>query len=334
MQENLNHIQMFECRENPKPQDPQMLPEPYGAGLYPKLVSTLTSSDLVLRRKAVSAMLHYFAQKQDHVTSVIDKNGITALLQTLCDDDVEVRINSCIALRYIVEQPKGQQRILEQNLQAKLKDAVYDTQPEVVVEALRVLAAMDAHWNDRAGTKALISVKCIPLYIQQARDGTTPVKTEALKALNKVYNVKEAFNEVLENDAMEMLASLLYKQEAQVVQQAAENIAELCFYSAGKRAAVKNAATTERITIDNNGKEQCLGCNGVETLMDCIENESNSNVLANCMKAICNLSEHPIARTRLHGAVHRLREIEGEKGVDQRLVTSAKRAIELITWQP
>eukprot|EP01006_Ploeotia_vitrea_P032796 TRINITY_DN64981_c0_g1_i1.p1 TRINITY_DN64981_c0_g1~~TRINITY_DN64981_c0_g1_i1.p1 ORF type:complete len:312 (+),score=47.97 TRINITY_DN64981_c0_g1_i1:112-936(+) len=246
MQENLNHIQMFECRENPKPQDPQMLPEPYGAGLYPKLVSTLTSSDLVLRRKAVSAMLHYFAQKQDHVTSVIDKNGITALLQTLCDDDVEVRINSCIALRYIVEQPKGQQRILEQNLQAKLKDAVYDTQPEVVVEALRVLAAMDAHWNDRAGTKALISVKCIPLYIQQARDGTTPVKTEALKALNKVYNVKEAFNEVLENDAMEMLASLLYKQEAQVVQQAAENIAELCFYSAGKRAAVKNAATTER----------------------------------------------------------------------------------------
>jgi hypothetical protein len=182
------------------------------------------------------------------------------------------------------------------------------------------------------------------------------VKAEALKALAKVYNVKEAFIQVLDSQAMPVLTQLLANTSRNVLQGAAENIALLCFYSAGKRAAVANPETTQQlitlmshedtqvriavsaalmgITVDNAGKELLISNGGIEQILDCVHNEINDTVLINVIKTICNISENPAARPPLMDCVLRLQSIKEDKGANVALVNTATRALEMITWKP
>ena len=163
--------------------------------MYQKLINNLSSPDLILRQKAVAALIQLFDQKTDHVARTVEYGGIPALVRALKDEDEWVRVSVCVALTKVVGHPRGQQYVLDEKLEMDLKQAVHD-EPSVAVEALRTLQALDAHWNDRAGTRALIRCGCIELYIQMAGEGVDEVKAEALKALAKVYNVKEAFIQV------------------------------------------------------------------------------------------------------------------------------------------
>ena len=198
--ENLNHIARFESKPNAVPHDPHLLTEPYEARVYTKLINHLGSKDLILRQKAVKALILQFGQKIDHVARAVEEGVVPALIQALKDEDQVVRVDACIAMAKVVQHPTGQEGILSQHFDINLKQAVYDV-PCVAVEALKTLQAMDSHWNDRAGTKALIScpcreMPCIELYIKMAHEGNDDVKAEALKALTKVYNVKEAYLKV------------------------------------------------------------------------------------------------------------------------------------------
>eukprot|EP01012_Entosiphon_sulcatum_P027205 TRINITY_DN3278_c0_g1_i1.p1 TRINITY_DN3278_c0_g1~~TRINITY_DN3278_c0_g1_i1.p1 ORF type:complete len:379 (-),score=66.85 TRINITY_DN3278_c0_g1_i1:15-1151(-) len=354
--ENNNHIAMFQCRENPKAIDPNALTEPYLNRVYSKLVANLMSPELILRKKAVVALIDYFGQKREHVASAIRSGAIPALVKTLHDENTEVRVNSCVALRAIVEHPTGQKQVLDSKLEGELKQACDDPQSEVVVEALRLLAAMDAHWNDSAGTLALINAGCIPMYIRKAKTGVDVVKAEALRALSKVYSVKEAFIKVLDAEAMPVLSSLLTNRSSAVLEHAANNIALLCFYSAGKRAAVREPATMRElitllaspnaevraatssaimaITIDNDGKEQALQFGGVAQFEHRLREEHDEVVIVTVLKCICNVSENPQARVAMQGFVPRIKEILAAPGSSERLQNAARRAVSAITWKP
>lgn len=353
--ENANHIARFECKPNPQPLDPHLLTEPYGVRVYQKLINNLSSPDLILRRKAVSALILYFGQKIDHVARTIEYGGIAALIAALKDEDQKVRVDACIAIAKVVAHPSGQEHVLAEKMEVDLKQAVYDD-PPVAVQALKTLQAMDAHWNDRAGTKALIACECIDLYIKMAGEGTDEVKAEALKALAKVYNVKESFIKVLFAGAMPVLTNLLASTSKDVVEHAADNIALLCFYSAGKRAAVEDPNTAKRlitlmgyedtlvrqavsaalmgITIDNVGKDLVISHGGIEQILDRVQNEVDDTVLINVIKTICNASENPAARPPLLACVMQLQTIKEERGANTVLANTATRAIEMITWKP
>eukprot|EP00996_Jenningsia_fusiforme_P000634 NODE_1572_length_1489_cov_40.668750_g1418_i0.p1 GENE.NODE_1572_length_1489_cov_40.668750_g1418_i0~~NODE_1572_length_1489_cov_40.668750_g1418_i0.p1 ORF type:complete len:380 (-),score=76.19 NODE_1572_length_1489_cov_40.668750_g1418_i0:220-1359(-) len=355
--ENLRHIARFECKPNVKPFNPHDLTEPYEARLFPKIVSNLTCEDSILRRKAARAMVEYFGQRSEHIVSAIEANAIPALVSALRDQDVAVRVDACVALTRIVQTPKGQQAILSDGWVPSLKAAVHD-EPEVAVQALRLLTAMDSSWNSSAGTDALIKAGCIELYIEQARTSVYEVKVEALCALEKVTNVKEAFVRVLSTGAMSVLTDLLKGLPDPVVQHAAENIALLCFFSAGKRAAVEDPATTIAlidhmlhpntalrcavtsalmgITVDNNGKELMLAHHGVDRLAEALGQEGDAAVLTNLLKTTCNVSENPGARAALAAALPSLEQIvtEHEAAGRMSVVNSARRAIDGIRWTP
>eukprot|EP00906_Rhabdomonas_costata_P020821 RCo030297 len=356
--ENLQHIAMFECKPNIKPLDPHLLTEPYEVRAYAKLVRNLSSPDLVLRQKAVAALVQYFGQKTEHIARTLDYGGLQALVDSLSDEDEGVRVQACRALTKMVTHPKAQQAILEQKLVGKLMHPVHDT-PKVAVEAFRLLSAMDAHWNDRACTEALIREGCVPLCLEKARTGSDEVKVEALRALSKVYSVKEAFIEVLDNDAVAVLTELLGRTTVPaLVEVAAENLASLCFYSAGKRAACRDPTTVVRlldvlkagdqdtavrtatssalmgITIENRGKELCLENSGCEVLLQCLEREQDDSVLINVMKAVCNISENPAARAKMQRGIPLLQTIARDNADKPPVANSARRAVEMLTWSP
>eukprot|EP00667_Euglena_gracilis_P011949 EG_transcript_12215 len=353
--ENLNHIARFESKPNVKPTDPQMLPEPYESRVYQKLILNLRSPDLVLRQKAVAALIQLFGQKGEHVARTIEFGGIPALVESTKDASEGVRVDASIALAKLAAHPKGLTVILDGDLVGPLIAAVSDT-PAAAVQALRTLQALDAHWNSHAGTAALLAAGGVQLYIRLAREGPDPVRAEALKALAKVYSVKEAFIGVLEAQVMPVLTDLLVSESPDVLESAAENVACLCFYSAGKRAAVQDPETTRRllalithedtpvrvsataalmgITIDNTGKELVIAHGGLEPLMACLPHETDPAVLVNVLKTFCNVSENPAARPRLAACVLQLHTIKGDPAASQLLVNTATRALEMITWKP
>jgi len=338
-EENSNHIARFECRPEQKPANPHSLTQPYGAGLYIKLLTHLSSHDLILRQKAVAALVLCFGQREEHIVSAVQQGGIVELIKALHDFDEGVRVQACLALTYIVGHPSGQREILNKGLINKLMEPVLNDTPPVAAQGLRLLAAMDAHHDVCACTEILVREGCIPIYIQKMKTGpTNEVRAEALKALSKVYHVKEAYIQVLDTDVFDILTSLLssniqvlvaekgsspdsdFKFSLEILEWVAENISKLCFYAAGKRAACRCPETTTEllrllecedtsvriavsgalmgITIENKGKELCLHNNGCEKLLSRLTSESSHFALTNVIKCICNVSENPDARTR------------------------------------
>jgi HEAT repeat protein len=355
LEANLNHIAMFECKDNPKPFDATQLTEPYGVRVYSKLVRNLKSDDLVLRRKAVAAMLHYFDQKQEHVISTIMYGGIPTLVAHLQDPDAEVRVNCCKALQRIVVTPKGQREFLDARFVQQLKEAVGDPEDEVQVHALRVMGGLDAYWNDREGTKALIDADCIPLFLSKL-DSSPEVQAEALRSLLKVFNVEIAYQVVLSNGGMQQVAALLDSPHTPVLEQAADTIASLCMYNEGKAASATDRTTMQNlvtliqhedtgvrkaalgavmaITIDITGKEQALQCGVVEALMQIVHNETDYDALKNTLKCVCNVAETPVGRKQLTAMLPRLQHLAASLPAESRVPMAAITAIEVVTRRP
>lgn len=360
---NMNHIARHECKPNAPPLADHLLTEPYGLGVYSKLVRKLDAEDEQLRQKALVALLCLFGQKQEHVVLSIRHGVIPALLRRLKDPAEKARSLGAQALMWCVGTPLGLQQVLDEERIPALMEAVDDQSPQVAVEALRCLAAMDNAVGENGGTKALIQDGCVKVYIRKASQGPDIVTQHALIALTKVFSVKEAFVSVLDAGAMPALANLL-RTRAEcdgVVEQACDNIARLCFYQAGKRAAVefndkkgvlvevrpflksnsvavRRAATAAAmsVTIEDGGRRQALNDGVVDSLAELIcGGEADPVTNINALKALCNCSENPAARPKLKKCLPRIGELGGDlAGKNDLLRRSAKRATYMINWEP
>ena len=353
LEANLNHIARHACRYKQTEPCQRTLTEPYGHNIYPKLVRTLDSPQMELRVKALDALLSIFGQKDEHVVRAVGYNATEPLVRRLSDDNATARALAGKCLMRIASSDVGLKTLLENDYTAAVLAAVDDIEPDVAVEALSCLAAMDHCMDGSQGTDALIKANCIPKYIAKAKTGPPAVAEHALFALCKVLDVKEAFITVLDKGAMDVLAELLCSTHDNVLQQACETVAKLCFYSAGKRSAVRlgvlghlkpllsseshavrRAATAAlmTITLDNDGKQQAIDTGVVELIAAILTTEVDAQAQSNLLKAAANCAESPKARQILAPLLPKLNELA--RSETPLVARSAARAAAMVEWKP
>ena len=360
LRKNQNHIARHSCRPNVKEVPSHLLTEPYGLNLYPKIISTLNSDNSELRQKALEVLLSCYGQKQEHIIRSVEYNVTESLIKRLSDQSNNTRALAGQALRNVVSTQTGLKEVLDNNYITEIMKAVDDSDPNVTVEAFSCLAAMDHSVDESRGTEALIKAGCIAKYIEMARKGPAIVSEHALTALSKVFHVKEAFVSVLKEGAMETIFDLIQSKDTSngVKQQCCATVSRICFYSAGKREAVKigilqylgpllSSSSIElkrhassammMITVANEGKQQVLDYGVLDVLIENFTSETDPATMTNFLKSICNISESPVARQQLSVLLPAMKTIAEENSADDKnplLSRTAMRAIHLVEWRP
>lgn len=277
----------------------------------------------------------------------------------------------------------------------KLLAAVGDPENTVVAEALKALTACHIHHNDMIGSKHLIKLGCIRRYVEliaengggsgnvgdeggnNGASGTSLIVcANACEALNKVLDVKEAFVYALEAGAMAALTTVLAaaggkagadgggggdeEPTALALSEAADAIAKICVFNAGKRAAltcntlkvlvphllhrsiavrtaVAGALALLTVHVPIRQQAQTPQISLIEQLYVALNEEDEHNALCLHMKTLCNMSELPAARAQMQDMlVRRLEEIVGmaSSGDHPNLHELALRALRCIHWTP
>ena len=263
----------------------------------------------------------------------------------------------------------------------KILAALNDPEKSVVAEALKALTAAHTQHNDMIGTKHLIKLGSIRRYVELiAENGggggeggsgnSLIVCANACEALNKALDVKEAFVYALEAGAMAALTTVLAAAGGKAgtddeftefaLAEAADAIAKICFFNAGKRAAmtcntlkvlvphmlhrsvsvrtaVAGALALQTVHVPIRQQAQSPQISLVDQLHVTLNEEDEHNALCFHMKTICNMSELPAARAQMEEKlVARLEEIVGmaSSGDHPNLHNLALRALRCIHWSP
>ena len=294
-----------------------------------------------------------FGNKHEHVVRAVQYDVVEALVDRLSDSCTTARALAGKCLMHIVSTELGLQNVLTKGFETRILNASEDKEASVAVEALTCLASMDHSIGGASGTEALIAAGCIPKYIAQAKAGPAAVTERALCALRKVLGVKEAFIAVLDQGGMDALASLLSSTQHGVLEQACETAAQLCFFSAGKRAAVSlgmlgslkplmsSSSTIVRrgataavmaVSLDNEGKKQALETGIVKLLTQLVREETDGQTTMNILKIVTNCAEAPVARTELLPIVGFLKTLS--ESTNQALAKAAHAAAHKVEWKP
>lgn len=339
----------------PHPDD--ALTAPHGDWVYAKLLRHAKHENALLRRKAYLMLLELFDQKQVHAINALHADGMAVMVDSLSDSDEEVRELACVALQAVVHTTRGQDVAFRTDVFGAFLKAVDDDSPVVVAEALKLCYQCHMAINDGAATARLIQLGCVPKYVDKIGSPDDLVCANALSALGRVFDIKEAFITVNDNKALGPITKALRtRKDPSILVEAAEVVSKLAFFSSGKRAAVhehsvepvlallghedavvRTAATGALValTISEDGKSQALAAGAVDKLRALFADESERDVLVNAVKTTCNLAEHPIARAQLADVVPRLESIKRDADDDLgALGKSAERAVAMIKWQP
>jgi hypothetical protein len=354
----LRTIAMHETKPQPKPQDPTVLTAPYGNLVYRKLQEHLGHENVTLRRQAISHLYELFSQITEHIVSAVKTGILDTLMAALVDPDDDMRTQTCIVLELVVKNATGQQALLGRGTEylAKILSAVDDSCSDVVIEALRVLAACNMSFNENESTKRLIRIGAVPIYVRKLRDSDDGVVCSACTAIGKVFDVKEGFIHVMEAGGVAALTDAIRRaSEIMVLVEVAEVLSLVAFYGAGKQAAIQCrtaelliphiphesvavrssiAAALAALTVSERGKSQAIEGGVVDIVANALLQESERDVLMNQIKVVSNIAEHPVARPVLESIVPRLQEIAQLAQGYEPLVQAADRAVAIIQWVP
>jgi hypothetical protein len=335
-----------------------VLTAPYGNWVYGKILVHATHENVVLRRRAYSMLLELFAQRTEHAVNSLNAGAMKTMVESLKDADEDVRGLACMALQTLARTPRGQEIAFEEDHFPAFLAVLDDESPAVVAEGLRLCYACHLATNEGVGTQKLIQLGCIQRYVEKVGSPDEDVCATALTALGRVFDVKEAFIVVNDEHAIKAVTKALKtRRDTTILVEAAEVVSKAAFYSAGKRAAVlehtveailplithddavmRTAATgaVVALTISEDGKLQAIGAGIVERLMELLQTEEERDVLANAVKTVCNISEHPLARQQLVSLVPRLQQVASIASADDHgaLKSSVERAIAMIMWKP
>lgn len=355
----LRTIAMHETKPYAAPQDPLVLTTPYGSVVYAKIVKNLSHENVVLRRQAVSMLLDLYLLKGEHVMESLSAGVLDALLERLSDPDDDMRTQACIALEFIIKQPKGQEVVLSRDT-AVLKrflDATEDSCSDVVVEALRLLASSHAVYNEYESTKRLVEkLGVVPTYVKKIQDRDDAVICTACSAAAKVFDIKEAFIPFITHGGVEAVTSALKRtEEAMTVVEACEVISKLGMFQLGLERCTKvktiaallphirhenvavrtsSSAAVAQLVVHAEGKQLALESAAIDILATAVETEDERDVLMNLVKGIGLLSEHPKAREPLKAVANRLRDVVSLAEDYEPLRLGAQRALLSIEWVP
>jgi hypothetical protein len=354
----LRTIAMHETKPQPKPLDPQILTAPYGNLIYRKIKEHLGHENVTLRRQAISNLYELFSQISEHIVCAVKEGILDTLMTSLVDPDDDMRTQTCIVLELLVKQPAGQQALLAKGTDylGKILSATDDSSTDVVIEALRVLAATNMAYNENESTKRLIRIGAVPIYVRKLKDSDDGVCCSACTALGKVFDVKEGFIHVIEAGGVAALTDAIRRAtEIMVLVEVAEVLSHVAFYGAGKQAAIHSrtaelliphighesvavrsstTAALAALTVSERGKSQAIEGGVVDAIVNALIQENERDVLMNQIKVLANISEHPVARPVLESVVPRLEEIMVLAQDYEPLVQSAQRAIAIIRWIP
>eukprot|EP00760_Papus_ankaliazontas_P033293 PhM_4_TR6281/c0_g1_i2/m.93872 len=377
LRDNLRIIATHECKPNPEPHAPTVLTEAYADGVYPKILRTLKDPNVVLRIKALQMLQGLVELKKENIVKAARDGLVAGLVAALQDGDSEVRLLSANCLYYMMRHDVTIGHVVRGNFVPSLLAAVSDSSPHVRAAMLRVLAAMNRP-TDNVVTQELIRLGCVPVYLRQIDDcpDDDNICSAALIALTKVLSEKEAFIAVLDAHGMDTLGRVVHSDSIPTRQpetfcDALEAIAQLAFYTAGKRAAVRvnvlpslskilsvfgtrllsepSDATMDvcvactgavmAIAIDDAGKKLTYECGIFGELLRLIGDDvclMNTSLLVNVMELLCILSENPQAREEMKPLVERIESIEAisQEQRDYRVERACRRCRELINWKP
>jgi hypothetical protein len=356
---SLRTISMHETKPYAPPKDPLVLTMPYGNVVYPKIARNLGNENVVLRRQAVQMLLDLYLLKREHIVMSLGAGILDALLERLNDADDDMRTQACIALEFIVKEPKGQEVVLSRGTEvlSTFLNATDDQCGDVVVEALRLLSSTHAAYNEYESTRRLVALGAIPRYIKKVLDRDDAVCCTACGALVKVLEIKEAFVEVIQHSGMEAVTKALRRNdEPMILVEASGVVSNIAVFGQGlarctslqtvaaliphlrhEHVTVRTHCTSAaaQLVVHAEGKAQAIACGIVPALSMAVSVEDELDVLMNLVKTIRLVSEHPQARAELATVVDRLREIVSLAGEEHKdLAAATQKALASIEWVP
>lgn len=352
-------IAMHETKPYAAPQDPLVLTAPYGNVVYDKIVRNLSHESVVLRRQAVQMLLDLYLLKGEHVVESLRANILDTLLSRLSvDPDDDMRTQCCIALEFIVKQPKGQEVVLSRGTQVlqRFVDAMEDQCSDVVVESLRLLASTHAAYNEHEATRRLVQLGVIPRYVKKALERDDSVCCAACGALSKVFDIKEAYIQCIQCEGVEAITKALRRNdEPMILVEASEVVSKVAIHGLGlarctqlktvasllphlrhENVAVRTSTTAAvaQLVVQADGKYLAVESGIVPALTAAIEIEDERDVLMNLVQTIRLVSENPEVRSLMRGITQRLRDIVSMAEAYPPLQLATQRALESIEWKP
>lgn len=347
------HIASFEVKENPEHMPEEHVTLAFSRLAQPVLIEKLRVKDNVeLTQNALDTCCRQYTVALN-IVQAVEAGGVEVLAELTRHSDDTVRERATRALKLLLINPTGRQRVIKSGVLVTFMDVFDDKLVDVRRNMFSGLVGLSAVAE---GTLAEVEAGYVKALVRKAATDEDDVVQElALVVLAKCVDAPEnkGLLAALEGGAMGVCIDLLDHGSAGVREQAGKVIGMLAVSEEGKKQAIDGGAVRPlnsisgdlsqparaaaagalmMIVVDNAGKEALLA-EGMGGLVQFLKDDGML-VKLNSMKAVAAVAAHPKAREQLLelGAVTLLKRIRDEGNVA--LERSARTAIAACEWEP
>ncbi|KAK3287628.1 hypothetical protein CYMTET_4872 [Cymbomonas tetramitiformis] len=345
---NGRHINTFENKPNPKPQDKHTITRGFEKFAFPKIVRVLGSDDLILKQKGLLGAAELLATGESGAQCL--EAGICKAITTLLEDQDElVRERAAAALEVTAHSAAGCDYILADGAVEKLVKMLDDTSMEVrdaAYSALVEAASRSVHVQ-----RALVDQETLPPLVKKAVAEETGRSSMALELLRCCLSGvrDDAVQALLVCDAIRDIKPLLELDDPAVLEGATSVIALLCVPFEGKEEAVRVGCTPALVkllqdeldsvksnalsaimymTIAKSGKVAVVEAGGIPPIIQLLDID-DEKVLINVLQVVTNMAEYPKGRELLQVASTSLDYLMSHHAaLIQRYAAQAKRHVD------
>lgn len=321
-------------------------PLAYGNRALPRLNRELNDENLLTRQRAVMSLCDYL-HDPEHISSAIDEGLVESLKQLLKDEDVTCRHKSTECFYVMAGHAIGRQAIVFHDIIVPLAE-LFDDAEDIV--RCRAHQAIEMVSESNVAAIGILDARLVPILIDKLRTELDEIKELILDTLHFVMKVD--LRDALDNQAMEVLTSLLSHDVVVIRSKAARDILDLSVLLAGKDQAVQckcvrplvqllsdtdtsvrasSAAALMMITITTKGKYTALEADAVEPLILLVDDD-NTEVRVNVLKVLTNLSEAPEGRKALLPYIDKIKT--RLEDTNPSIAKAADIAVKTILWKP
>lgn len=348
---NMNHLVSFSVQPNPEPLPDDAVTPAFENRNYHKLVRLMGDDKLVVRRKALEAVVWQLQGKGSHIASFMDAGLVVALNKATTDGDVTVRERAVQSLYWVSLEKRGRFEMVR-DASIKLLAKLFEdesTEARKLTQLTCYNLGLEAHIARpviELGTVSALVKKCT------AEEGL--VQSLMLQTIHQYLKHEEGLQQALANGGVNAMAQLLKHNNHEVREWASMCVFGLSVPAEGKLMAIEcgivpmqvslltdseekvraaSAAALMSLTIDNGAKTAAISANICSELPPLLEDSNSSEVLvANVTKVVANLAEHPTGRQQLAGVVETLQKLCNS---DVEMISKhANSAVRILTWVP
>mmetsp|Transcript_15814 Transcript_15814/g.49710 ORF Transcript_15814/g.49710 Transcript_15814/m.49710 type:complete len:379 (-) Transcript_15814:92-1228(-) len=335
---SLNHINKFEAKDNVKPKHPHDVSRGFEKFAYPKIVRQIRDPELIIRQKALKAMLELLAVGECKVQCIMS-GGTEALTECLRDADSLVRERAATALQLVATDDAGCFSMLVSSTVPVLVDMLSDRDDQVrtavyqcLVEAAHIPDIRRELVVNLPGTMSLLVQKSLVEKVERGQ-----LALELLRCClqdadeEKVSEVGTAPLDTAMPKGISAMKQLLPPEQPPVVREgAAWVLSLLAVPTTGKTLCVEEkivgdlipmledpelslraaaAGALMSVTIDIYAKAQFQEEGGAGPILQLLE-VNDVKLQVHVLQVITNCAEHPVAREELKAALELMQRIQ------------------------